>query len=247
MTIGYLAILLAGAAAGGFINGLAGFGTALLALGFWLQIMAPERAVAIVVVMSVLSGLQGLWIVREAIAENPARLMRFLVPALPGVFLGVGLLARLDATALKIVVGMFCLLYGGFFIARRSLPVFSRTTPVGDSVVGFAGGVLGGAASLSGVLPTMWCALRPWPKAEQRAVLQPFNVAVLGLTVIVLAWNGLYDRTTLIHIAIALPITLLAAQAGIAVFQRLTDSAFRRLLIVLLFVSGAVILARELF
>lgn len=37
--------LVTGAIAGGFINGLAGFGTALFALGFWLQILPPEQAV----------------------------------------------------------------------------------------------------------------------------------------------------------------------------------------------------------
>jgi uncharacterized membrane protein YfcA len=33
------AILLAGALAGGFVSGLAGFGTALMALGIWLYIL----------------------------------------------------------------------------------------------------------------------------------------------------------------------------------------------------------------
>src|SRR5260370_399046 len=35
------AILLAGALAGGFVSGLAGFGTALMALGIWLYILPP--------------------------------------------------------------------------------------------------------------------------------------------------------------------------------------------------------------
>ena len=35
------AILLAGALAGGFVSGLAGFGTALMALGIWLYIVPP--------------------------------------------------------------------------------------------------------------------------------------------------------------------------------------------------------------
>ena len=38
------AILLAGALAGGFVSGLAGFGTALMALGIWLYIVPPAVA-----------------------------------------------------------------------------------------------------------------------------------------------------------------------------------------------------------
>jgi uncharacterized membrane protein YfcA len=112
-------------------------------------------------------------------------------------------------------------------------------------LVGFLGGVLGGAASLSGALPMMWCALRPWPKQETRAVLQPFNVVVLAVTTIHLALKGAYARETLIYLAIAIPAALLAAQLGITVFKRLSDTAFRRLLIVMTLVSGVVLLLRE--
>lgn len=247
MSISFLAILLAGAVSGGFINGLAGFGTALFALGFWLQVMPPQQAVAVAVVLSVTTGLQGLWVVRHSLAGKPRRTLRFLLPALAGVPLGTAALAVLDAGTLKLVIASFLILYGGFFTLRRSLPKFDRPTPVMDSVVGLAGGILGGAASLSGALPTMWCAMRPWPKEETRAVLQPFNVLVLALAAATYAWTGAYTRETLVFVAIALPAAVLAAQGGIAVFKRLDDGLFRRLLIALMFLSGALLALRELF
>ena len=228
------------------VNGLAGFGTALFALGFWLQVLPAAQAVAMVVVMSVVSGLQGLWVVRGEIRRNPGRLARFLLPALLGIPLGVTLLSVVSATLLKIAIAGFMLLYGGFFLARRSLPRFERSTPVLDSLVGFAGGVLGGAASLSGALPTMWCAMRPWPKGETRAVLQPFNVVVLALTALLFFLNGLYTSETLVLMAIALPVTLIGAQLGLSVFRRLGDEQFRVLLIVLMFTSGAILGLREI-
>ena len=246
MGIEFLAVLLGGAFAGGVINGLAGFGTALFALGFWLQVLPAAQAVAMVVVMSVVSGLQGLWIVRGEIRRNPGRLARFLLPALLGIPLGVALLSVVSATLLKIVIAGFMLLYGGFFLLRRSLPRFERSTPVLDSLVGFAGGVLGGAASLSGALPTMWCAMRPWPKGETRAVLQPFNVVVLALTAVLFLVNGLYTSDTLVLMAIALPITMIGAQLGLSVFRRLGDEQFRVLLIGLMFASGAILGLREI-
>ena len=83
MSAELIVFLLIGAAAGGFINGLAGFGTALFALGWWLQVMPPLQAVALVLVMSVCSGIQGVFLVRHAI--QPRRLAQFLVPALFGI------------------------------------------------------------------------------------------------------------------------------------------------------------------
>ena len=242
----FYAILISGAAAGGFVNGLAGFGTSLLALGFWLQILAPLQAVSIVVVVSVVSGLQGLWLVRRSISEQWPRLLRFLVPGLIGVPIGVATLVYVDARVLKLTIAGFMLLYGSFFALRRALPRFEHPTPLADGIVGFLGGILGGAASLSGALPTMWCALRPWPKSRTRAVLQPYNFVILGLTLTVLALKGAYTWQVLKLIVIVLPVALVSAQIGITIFKRLNDTQFRRLLIWMMFLSGLGLALREL-
>ena len=238
--------LAAGAAAGGFVNGLAGTGTALFALGFFLAVLDPPTAVAVVALLAALAGLQGLWVVRAAISVQRRRLLRFLLPGLLGVPLGVALLAAIDARTLKLTVAALLVTYGGWFGLRAALPRFERPTPWIDGAVGLVGGVLGGAASLSGALPTIWCSMRPWPKSETRAVLQPFNVAILGLTVAVLAARGAYGPEAWAAVAVALPVGLVAAQVGIAVFRRLSDGAFRRLLIGLCLALGAGILLGEL-
>ena len=239
-------LLLLGAAAGGFVNGLAGFGTALFALGFWLQIMPPTQAVAIVAAISVSTGLQGLWAVRHALRESAPRLLRFVAPALIGVPLGVAALASLDAEVLKLLIAAFMLLYGGYFALRRDLPTLPRSFPVLDGIVGFLGGFLGGAAALSGALPTMWSALQPWTKLETRAVLQLFNVIVLGATTVALALQGAYRGETLTRFAIALPVAVAAAQLGVVLFRRLSQEQFRRLLIALMLASGIILILQRL-
>lgn len=236
--------LIVGALAGGFVNGLAGFGTSLFALGWWLQIMTPVQAVALALAMSVFSGLPGAWVVRKSI--NLPRLARFLIPALIGIPLGLFLLEWIDPGTLKIIIAIFLLVYAVFFLTRSELPKFSRSTPVIDAAIGFAGGALGSMAGLSGALPTMWLTLRDWTKAQTRAVLQPYNVIVLGISAALLAWQGAYDRTVLIAMAIALPATMLAATFGIWAFKQLTDHQFRLLLIGLMLVSGLALLLREI-
>jgi len=143
LPIEFYVYLYLGAAAGGLINGLAGFGTALFALGFWLNIMTPVQAVSMVVVMSVASGLQGVWLVRRSIANQPRRLARFLLPALPGIPIGVAALAYIPVEMLKIIIAGFMMLYGGFFIFRTTLPKIERPAPIIECMVGFFGGLLG--------------------------------------------------------------------------------------------------------
>lgn len=247
MNIEVITYLVLGATAGGFINGLSGTGTALFALGFYLVVLPPVQAVAIVALMAILAGLQGLWVVRSEIFANPARLFRFLVPGLAGVPIGILLLGTIDAATLRIGIAALLIIYGGYFGFRTALPAFQRRTPWIDAVIGLIGGFLGGAASVSGAIPAMWLSMRPWPKAETRAVLQPYNVAILSTTITLLALKGAFDAQAVRALLITIPAGLIAAQIGIAVFKRLTDDTFRRLLIILTLLMGLGILASEVF
>ncbi|WP_299293728.1 sulfite exporter TauE/SafE family protein [uncultured Tateyamaria sp.] len=246
MSGSFIAFLLLGAAAGGFINGLSGTGTALFALGFYLVVLDPVQAVAIVALMSVLAGLQGLWIVRRDILARPKRLLRFLLPGLAGVPFGLSLLNVIDAGTLRLGIATLLIVYGGYFGFRAALPAFTRRTPVVDCGIGFVGGVLGGAASVSGAIPAMWLSIRPWTKSATRAVLQPFNVAILSTTVCLLFFKGAFDRTAMQALLITIPTGMVAAQVGIAVFRMLSDTAFRRLLIILTLLMGVGIMVSEL-
>ena len=67
MSIDAIFIIVIGAAFGGLVNGLAGFGTGLFALGWWLQVLPPTSAVALVVILSFVSGVQGVFAVRQAL------------------------------------------------------------------------------------------------------------------------------------------------------------------------------------
>jgi len=185
--------------------------------------------------------------VRDALTQNVPRLMRFIIPGLLGVPAGIMLLTVMDAETLKLVIAVLLIVYGGFFSFRANLPKFERRTPVLDAGVGLIGGVLGGMASLSGAIPLIWCSMRPWPKAETRAVLQPFNMSILGTTTGMLWWRGAYDTATVTAFLIALPASLLAAQIGIWVYKRITDNMFRRMLIGLSLVLGLGLLLRALF
>ena len=244
MTDMFLLCLFAGAFAGGFINGLTGFGTALFALGWWLQVMSPREAVAMILMISVLVGIQGAIEIWSAISWQ--RLARFVIPALIGIPLGLIALAHVDAQQLAILVGALLVVYGGYFAFRRNLPLIQGAYRGVDVGVGFAGGALGAMAGLSGVLPSMWCAMRPWSKSEQRGVSQPYNMVVLGISMVGLAIDGTYSMAVLTNLVIALPVSLFAAFLGIRLFRRLTDSAYRRLVILMMLAAGVGLLLRTL-
>lgn len=234
-----------GAATGGFVNGLAGFGTALFSLGWFLQIAPPAQAVAMSILIAVTTGVQGLVLVRRAIA--PKRLAAFLIPALVGIPIGYQLLSFIDGDVMKLGIAVFMLAYGVFFLRSGAAPKLARPTPVIDAGVGFVGGVMGPLCGLSGAVPTMWCAVKDWSKLETRGVLQPFNFAVLLLSLALLAIEGAFTSAMAPAALITVVLSLLSAQAGIAAFKRLGDAQFRQALVALMFVSGAATLTSSFF
>ena len=236
--------LVAAGLSGGFINGLAGFGTGLFALGWLLQVMPPQQAVAIVVLVTVLISMPGAWKVRKHIRAE--RQVRFLVPALIGMPLGFGLLQSLDVRMLSLLVAALMLVYGGYFSLQRNLPVISGNWHSVDVGAGFLGGVLGAMSGLSGAVPSMWIALRPWPKIEQRGALQPFNTLILGIMSILMWREGIFDMTVLKAMLIVLPASLAGSLLGLWCFGKMPEGLYSRILIGLTLVAGVVLMAHTL-
>ena len=239
-----LVFLLAAGLSGGFVNGLAGFGTALFSLGWLLQVMPPQKAVAIALVCSLVTGVPGVWQVRHSIDRR--RLALFILPAFAGIPIGTVLLGLIDTWLLSLFVGGMLLLYGGYFAFRRTLPAIEGNWTFVEAGIGFVGGVLGAMAGLSGALPSMWLALRPWPKAVQRGIMQPFSMVILLAATVLLAFEGVFTPQVLCNIALVLPASMFGVVIGLMLFRRMPDALYPRVLIGLMLISGGTLLARTL-
>jgi uncharacterized membrane protein YfcA len=110
-------------------------------------------------------------------------------------------------------------------------------------MVGTLNGALGGATGFAGIVLTIWCTLRGWPPPEQRAVFQPVGVFVFLLTALFLGGTGSIARGTLSLFLIGLPAVALGTWTGLKLFGRLNETAFRRVVLVLL-ASGIALLLR---
>lgn len=230
------ALLLAGALAGGFVSGLAGFGTALMALGIWLYIMPPSAAVPLVLICSVIgqtSTLPSMWRSFDLSLVWP-----FVIGGLFGVPLGTTLVAHADPRIFKLTVGVFLLVFPVALYFSKPMAVTIGGKPA-DAAIGFAGGILGGLAGLSGPLPILWASVRGWSRDERRGIFQSFNTAVLFAALCLHAASGLLERDVIWLTVLAFPATLLGAWLGARVYHALSDRNFRDLVLGLLFLSGA--------
>ena len=231
-----LVLLVLGALAGGFVSGLAGFGTALMALGVWLYVVPPSIAVPLVLICSVLgqtSTLPSFWRSIDFKLVWP-----FLIGGLAGVPLGTLLIAHADPRIFKVSVGVLMLVFPAALYFNRTPMALRFGGRLADATIGFAGGILGGLAGLSGPLPILWASVRGWGKDERRGVFQTFNWTVLSAALCLQAGTGFITGQVVWLALLVLPATLFGAWLGARTYRVLSDRNFHDVVLGLLFLSG---------
>jgi uncharacterized protein len=236
MSAAVYALLFFGALAGGFVSGLAGFGTALMALGIWLYVLPPSMAVPLVLICSVMaqtSTLPSIWRTIDFRLVWP-----FLIGGLAGVPLGILMIAHADPDVFKLTIGVLMLVFPTALYFQRTPMAFTFGGRAADAAVGFAGGILGGLAGLSGPLPILWASVRGWGKEKRRGIFQTFNWTVLSAALCVQIASGLVRLEVIWLALLALPATILGAWLGARIYHALSDRHFGDIVLGLLFLSG---------
>ena len=166
------------------------------------------------------------------------KLLPLVIGGLAGVPLGAFLLQWLDPTLFRFTLGLFLLVYCPVMLMLPPDYSWPHGGRIADGASGFAGGVLGGLAGISGPVPTLWTTLRGWDKDTQRGVLQAFNIAMHMATLTVYTLSGGITREVLVMFAWIAPALAIPAVLGVLLFRRLAARTFRRLILLLLLVSG---------
>ena len=176
------------------------------------------------------------WKLRGAL--NWRKLVPFIVGAIFGVPTGVVLLTWSDPRNVRIAVGIFLVAYSLYAFFRPNLKPVSAGGDAADAGVGFMNGVLGGLTGLAGILVTIWCGLRGWPKEVQRTIFQPVAVVVFLLSALWLGAKGTITAETVKLFVMGLPCVIVGTWLGLKLFGRVDEAMFRKIVLALLLISG---------
>ncbi|GAB6126247.1 sulfite exporter TauE/SafE family protein [Humidesulfovibrio idahonensis] len=232
---GYLYAIL-GWGLGGFLNGLAGFGGALVALPFVAAGNDMALAVPSCTLMVLALSVQMAWSCRRTLA--PAGLGPVLAGAVPGVGAGMLLLRCASDSALRLGLGLFLIAYGlaGPWLRRLRR---GQPGPAWAALAGFCSTSLGTAYGINGPPLAMYLALRGGTQSETKSALGVFFI-VSGLLMIAgQAVLGLYTPQAAMLFATALPAAVIGGWAGLRLAARCSDAAFHVWLHLMLLLLGA--------
>jgi len=234
-----LASFLLATFAAALVAGLAGFAFGLVAAAVWLHVLTPVQTATLIIAFGLIVQGAAVWKLRRALQWS--RLWPFLIGGLLGVPLGVAVLGFANPDYMRAGVGVLLIAYSIHGLARPAMkPIVAGARA--DTGVGLLNGILGGATGLAGMIVTIWCGLRGWPKDQQRTVFQPVGVSVFAMSALWLGASGAIGFDTLRLFAIGLPILLAGTWLGLKLYGRVDDAGFRKIVLTLLLVSGAALL-----
>jgi uncharacterized membrane protein YfcA len=227
---------------GGVTTGVAGFAMGLVVSGIWLHVLTPLQTATLIVGYGLLVQSHGIWKLRRAL--NWRHVVPLIAGGTVGVPIGVWLLAYMNPADLRLGVGLLLVAYSVYGLARPVVKGVPANVPV-ELGVGFLNGVLGGMTGLSGVFVTIWCGMRAWSKDVQRSVYQPVILAAFLMTGASLAVSGGITMDIVRLFLYGLPALGAGLWVGLKLYGHLDDAGFRKVVLVLLLVSGLMLIVPE--
>ena len=223
----------------GFIQGLTGFGSALVAIPLLSLIMDVKAAVP----LCMLSGL----IITVYLAVQLRRhldkkkILPLILGSFPGIFAGVTLLKKVDANTIRICIGILLICYSLYNLLAHPRPL--RPARIWGYIAGFLTGAIGAAFSAGGPPSIVYTTLTDWKKEEIKATLSGFFVFNGIVTATVHALTGVSTMSTVKLFAVTAPFVLAGTVLGARVTGKIDRRTYLRIIYVFLIVMGIMMIA----
>jgi uncharacterized protein len=224
---------------GAFVSGLAGFAFSAVAGAILLHVLEPMEAVPLMMACSVGVQATNLWALRKSIQWRQSLIL--MLGGLLGVPIAVWLLQTADTTTFREGFGLLVALYAGYMLFRPSLSYLQQMNERRHALVGFGGGLIGGLTAMPGAIPTIWCDMHGVPKNQQRGLVQPFIAAMQIFALGLLLIRHDLSSKVLVDLALSVPALIAGTALGIFAFRSVNEQTFRRIILIILLVSGALL------
>lgn len=235
------------ALAAGVVKGVVGFAMPLILLSGLSSFLAPDVALACVIVPAVLANAwQALRQGAGAAVGSIRRFRVFLIAGAIFVMLSAQLVAVLPNAALLLIIGVPLTAYAGTTLLGRPVRLPAQPGAVLEAGAGAATGFIGGISGVwSPITVAMLTAMDIDKRTNVRVQGVIYGLAALALAVAHLASGVLNARTLPLSLALVPP-ALLGIWIGFSIQDRIDPRLFRRLTLLVLLVAGLNLIRRAM-
>jgi hypothetical protein len=232
----------------GVIKGVVGFAMPLILLSGLSSFVAPDLALACLIVPTLLTNAwQALRQGRAAAVASIVRFRVFLIAGGAMLMISAQLVPVLPASVLLLIIAVPLVAYAGATLAGRPLSLPARPERRVEAALGGAAGFIGG---LSGVWGPITVAMLTAMETEKREQVRVQGV-LYGLGAVALAvahtMSGVLNAQTLPLSLALVPPALLGIWTGFWIQDRIDQVLFKRLTLWILLIAGLNLLRRAVF
>lgn len=224
--------------AGGFLQGLTGFGAALIAMPLLCLFIDVKTAVPLCVLNSITITTNLITKLNSYIDYK--KVLPLCLSAIPGIYVGTALLREINSNILSISLGISLIACSIFNLTinprPRPLPIFWAY------IAGFLSGTIGSAFSTGGPPTIIYTTLNNWPKNQIKATLTAFFIFNSLVTATVHALTGLITTSVLHLFAASCPSVLIGAACGSFLYNRVPRKTYVRIVFCFLVLTGVTLL-----
>ena len=220
--------------AGGLVQGLSGFGSALVTMPLLMPLIGIRLAPPVMMLAG--TALQVVILIRYRHMLSIKDVWRLSVASLLMIPFGVLLVRFVDERWGYGLLGLVLVGYSAYALAGRRLP--SMHKPAWAFACGGAAGLLGGAYNTDGPPIIIYGHCRRWEPQTFKANLQVFFAADSAVILLSHYAAGNINAVVLRYAAVALPCLVAGAWIGVSLDRFVNAKSFQRICFLLLMVLG---------
>lgn len=221
-----------------WVQGVTGFGSALVALPLLSLVIDIKEAVPLCVLASLVITTYMAWQLRAYF--DPKKILPLCVGSLPGILLGSTLLKLVPSAIIKILLGVLLISYALYNLIFSIRP--RALNYRWGYLAGFFSGAIGAAFSAGGPPSIIYTTLSNWSKDDIKATLTGFfcfNSYLIAATHLVI---GLTTATVGYYFLFCAPLVFLGTAAGSYCYRFFPRDLYLRVVYVFLVIMGVLMI-----
>jgi len=224
----------------GFVQGLTGFGSMMVALPLMVLIVDIKSAIPLIVLLGIV--INTMLVFQLAKHFERKKWLPLFLSSVPGIFIGIYILKTVETRSLEILLGVVILTTATAMWLSKP-PEKELPTPF-TFLAGFIAGLLGGSMGAPGPPIIIYTSLQPWTKRQIKSTMVAF-FAIGGVGIgIFYYYSGFITDSILRSFTFCVIPLVSGVLAGVFLFNKIDENIYRRVVHVALFILGAMMIGK---
>lgn len=218
----------------GFIQGVSGFGSALVAIPLLVYFIDIKEAVPLCILSSIFITTYLVYQLRSHLDKK--KILPLCLGSIPGICIGATLLKTVPSSTIRLILGVLLALYATYSLLCSPKP--RKLNKMWGYLAGFMSGSIGAAFSAGGPPSIIYATLSDWDKHTIKATLTGFFFFNSLLVAAAHAVTGMTTVSVMYHLLIAAPAVLIGTALGSFCYSFFRRDVYLRIIFLFLIFMG---------